>query len=106
MRDNLGNEYELGVTTANWNGNVVQTLTIQPQSGYFTAGQPGNGFSPLTIGTEQFTIDQVNSLQSRVDYLETIIQAQTNLIEGLSDQVNKLLKIKEVSTLKLEKEMR
>ena len=104
MRDNLGNEYEVGVITVDHSNQTLHTLTIQPQNGYYTAGNPGTGYQRLTLNQENDP--NVQSLQYRVSELETLVRMQADLINGLTDRVDKLLKIKEVSTLKLEKEMR
>lgn len=105
MRDSLGNEYELGMSTVQYNGQPIHTITIQPQNGYYNAGQPGIGYQPLSGFGEENSQD-VRSLGFRISELETLTRLQADLINGLTDQVNKLLRLKEVSTLKLEKAMR
>ena len=58
------------------------------------------------IGQTGTDIEEGVITEEHLSELETLTRLQADLINGLTDQVNKLLRLKEVSTLKLEKTMR
>ena len=102
MRDSLGNFYNLGIATVNA-GNTTQHIVVAtPQGGYYNAGTPMSGYQQL----HQIDGDELTALRSMVDTLTNRLSHVETMLMDTELKLQKLLKIKEVSTLKQAKEMR